>query len=142
MPRLSPYGFARTVLNIAIPGVGFLVSTSQVSAILSKTLGFACVLEKMEVVTTAVGTGAGASRVLNVRKGSATGTVVATATLALATQGTLGTVNVGTLTTANAANKFSDTDTLTVEFASGGTTFTAGGVELVLTFRHQLAKEA
>jgi len=135
MPRFAPFGYNRITLAITIPGVGYLISTSQANVAVSKTLGFAAELEKMDVVTTTVGVGAGGSRVLNVRKGNATGTLCGTATIAVATQGTLGVVNAGTMTTANGANKFLDSDTLTVEFATGGTTYSAGGLELLLTFR-------
>ena len=44
-------------------------------------------------------------------------------------------VTVGTVTTAAGANVFTDTDTLTVEFPNAGTAFTAGGFDLILTFR-------
>jgi hypothetical protein len=108
-------------------------STSAVNLMLSKTLGFACELERVEAVTRVVATVAG-SRVVNIRKGTATGTIAGTITLAIATQGTLGVVNAGTVTIAAGANKFTDTDTLTVELPTG-TAFTGGGVDLLLTFR-------
>jgi hypothetical protein len=132
-----PTSYSRTILPITIPSVGYLASTSAVNLMLSKTLGFACELERVEAVTRVVATTAG-SRVINVRNGTATGTIVGTITLAIATQGVIGVVNVGTVT---ANNYFTDSDTLTVEFPTG-TAFTAGGVELLLTFRdrNQLAQ--
>ena len=116
-----------------VPSVGFLATTSAVNLVLNKTLGFSCELERIEAVTRVVATVAG-SRVVNVRRGSATGTVVGTITLAIATQGTLGVVNAGTVTAGPGATAFNDTDTLTLEFPTG-TAFTGGGVELLLTFR-------
>jgi len=139
MPRSAPYGFAREVINLSIPFTGFLSVTTQVNFALSKLLGFSFELEKIQIFPTVVGTGAGATRVINVRKGNATGTIVGTVTATVSNQGTLGVVTVGTVTTAAAANKFSDQgaapDAITVEFPSGGTVFTAGGLELVLTLR-------
>jgi hypothetical protein len=111
-----------------------MASASAVNLMLSKTLGFACTLERIEAVTRVVATTAG-SRVINVRKGTATGTVVGTITLAIATQDTLGVVNAGTLTAAFPGSlSFNSTDTLTIELPTG-TAFTAGGVDLLLTFR-------
>jgi hypothetical protein len=111
-----------------------MASTSAVNLMLSKTLGFACELERIEAVTRVVATTAG-SRVINVRRGNATGTVVGTITLAIATQGTLGVVNVGSVTAGSPGEyAFNSTDTLTIELPSG-TAFTAGGVDLLLTFR-------
>jgi len=126
--------YSRTVLCLHVPSVGVMASASAVNLMLSKTLGFACELERIEAVTRVVATTAG-SRVINVRRGIATGTVVGTITLAIATQGTLGVVNAGTLTVGPpGTTAFNDTDTLTIELPTG-TAFTAGGVDLLLTFR-------
>ena len=129
----GPRSYSRTILNLSIPSVGFLATTSAVNLMLSKTLGYACELERIEAVTRVVATTAG-SRVINVRRGTATGTIVGTITLAIATQGTLGVVNAGTVTAGPGATAFNGADTITIEFPTG-TAFTAGGVELVLTFR-------
>lgn len=136
MPRFSPYGFARTVVPVDVPLTGVLNQTGQVTIMLSKTLGFAAELEKVEAMPNVVGTGAGASQVINVRKGTATGTVCGTVTVTLANQGTIGTVTAGTVTETSSANKFGDADTLTVEKAAAGTVFSAGGLTVFLTFRH------
>jgi len=131
-----PTSYSRTIPPLTIRSVGYLAATGAANLVLSKTLGFACELERVEAVTRVVATTAG-SRVINIRNGTATGTIVGTITLAIATQGVLGVVNAGTVT----ANNYStDSDTLTVEFPTG-TAFTAGGVELLLTFRdrNQLA---
>jgi hypothetical protein len=138
------YNYTRTILSLQIPSVGVLAATGAVSIMLSKTLGFACELERIDVVTTATASVAG-SRVLNVRRGNASGTIVGTITLLLASQGTIGTVNAGIVgeggTAVGGTVRFTDTDTITVGFAGSGTAFTGGGCELLLTFRdkNQLA---
>jgi len=136
MPRLAPFGYSRHTLTLTVPFTGVLNTTNQVNLMLSKTVPFSCELERIDVVPTTVGTGAGATRTVNVRNGSATGTVAGTATATLSNQGTLGVVTAGTIVTAAGANKFGSGDTMTVEFiTAGATAFTAGGFELILTFR-------
>jgi len=136
MPRLAPFGYSRHLVTLTIPFTGILNTTNQVTVMLSKTVPFSCELERIEAVTTVVGTGAGATRTLNVRNGTASGTVAGTVTVTLSNQGTLGTVTVGTVTVAANANRFGSGDTMTVEFiTAGATAFSAGGFDLVLTFR-------
>ena len=142
MPRFAPYGWVRQVIRFTVPFTTFLSTTGQVNFELSKLHGFAFEIEKIEILPTTIGTGAGATRVINVRKGSATGTVVATVTATLANQGVLGVVTVGTVTTAGDVNKFSDQgaapDALTIEFPTAGSVvFTAGGLELLVTIRQR-----
>jgi len=142
MPRPAPYGFSRQVVVLHIPFATFLSTTGALVRVLSKTLGFRATLEKVEIVSSVIATGAGASRVINVRKGSATGTIIGTITALLADGSAAGIVKVGTVTTAADVNSLGDADTLTVEFPSGGTVFTAGTFDLVLTFRSQAQRAA
>lgn len=142
MPRFAPYGYVRQHLAITVPFTGFLSVATAANLMLSKTLGFAAELEKVEFVTTVVGTGTSASRTINVRKGSATGTLCGTLNPTLANQGTLGAVLAGTVTTTAGANLFGDSDTLTIEFPASGTAFTAGGGDLILTLRVRAARLA
>jgi len=136
MPRFAQYGYTRHTQEISIPFTGFLSVTTQANFLLSKTLGYQAELEKVEIVPSVVGTGAGATRLINVRKGNATGTVIGAVTATLANQGTLGVVTVGTVTSAAAANVLQDSDTFTIEFPTAGSTaFTAGGLILMLTWR-------
>jgi hypothetical protein len=136
MPRFAPFGYSRHLVTLTVPFTGFLNTTNQVNFMLSKSVPFTCELERIEAVTTVVGTGAGATRTLNVRNGSATGTIAGLVTVTLSNQGTLGTVTAGTVNVASNANKFGAGDTLTVEFiTAGATAFSAGGFDLVLTFR-------
>jgi hypothetical protein len=134
MPRKAPYGYIREHFNLTIPLAPYLNSTGQQTLMLSKSFGFEFEIEKLEILAVVAGAGGGASRVVNVRKGTASGTVVATATATLAGT-TQGSVTVGTVTTAARANVFQDGDTMTVEFPSGGTVFSAGQLELALTVR-------
>ena len=134
MPRFAPFGYSRNIVSFTVPFTGFLTVVA-VNLCLSKSIPFACELERVEIVTTVVGTGAGATRALNVRNGTATGTIAGTVTATLADQGVLGVVTAGTVTTAAKANKFGAGDALTIEFPNAGTAFTAGGFELLLTFR-------
>ena len=140
MPRFAPYGysFRREVRDV--PFAGFLNAVGQVNLVLSSAIDFAFELVAVRLVTTVVGTGAGATRLINIRKGSATGTPVGSVTATLANQGVLGVVTTGTVVTAARANAFNDLlavpDTLTIEFAAAGSVvFTAGGFDLILTFR-------
>jgi hypothetical protein len=141
MPRGAPYGFARYVDRILVPFTGFLTVVA-VNLQLSKAYGLEQWLEKVEMVTNVVGTGAGATRLFNIRKGTATGTVVGTFTPTLANQGVLGVVTLGTVVTAGDANHFYDADTVTIEAPNAGTAFSAGGFDLLLTWRHKLQKAA
>ena len=134
MPRLAPFGYSRNFMVFTVPFTGFLTVVAA-NVCLSKTLPYACDLERVEIVTNVVGTGAGATRALNVRNGTAAGTVAGTVTATLANQGTLGVVTAGTVTTAANANHFGVNDTLTIEFPNAGTAFSTGGFDLILTFR-------
>lgn len=135
MPRFAPYGFARSVLNVqaTLPGTG------QTTVLLSYPLGFQFELESVKVCVTTAGGGAGATRALNIRKGNATGTVVATGTITLAAA-TLGAVIDIPVTTTGTTNVFGDSDTITAEFPAGGTAFSAGAVTISLVYRHRLQR--
>jgi hypothetical protein len=139
MPRKAPYGFSYDREIWSIPSAGLLAVATQANVVLSLPIRSSAELVGVDIVATTVGTGAGASRALNVRKGNATGTIAATVTATLANQTTLGTATPGTVTTAGGANKFDDTggtpDTLTIELPAAGTAFTAGGLNLILTWR-------
>lgn len=130
MPRLAPYGFQRSQTNIYVP---LPAGTSAAEIVTDYTPGFGLVVEKVEAFVAIVGTGTSASRTFRVLKGAST--VVATATLVLADTDTLGKRKAFTVTAADA--EFDDDDTLTVDFASGGTAFTAGAVNLIIQFRQR-----
>lgn len=135
MPRFAQYGYSRQHFALTVPLAGFLSVTTQQTLVLSLPLGFQFEIEKLFLIPTIAATGAGASRVINVRKGTATGTVVATATATLANGGLGVAPTAGTVTSTAKTNVFQDADTLTVEFPTGGTVFTAGQYDLVLQLR-------
>lgn len=118
--------------RIAIPG-----GTAQVSSFLSLPQGRNFTIIAVKAVVAVVATGAGATRTFNVRKGNATGAVVATATYALADGATVGSVKDIPVTQANA--DFLDADTLTIEWpTAGAVAFTAGELNIVITTRQRL----
>jgi hypothetical protein len=107
--------------------VPFPPGTGQVNAVLSKPVGFRQTLMGVRIIAAAVAAGGGASRTFNVRKGSATGIVIATATVVLADLDALGEVKVIPVTGVGADIEFLDGDTLSIEWATAGAVaFTAG----------------
>ena len=134
MPRIAPHGYNRMFMTFPITAAQ-LLGTGAMNIVLSKTLGFSAELEKIEFVVTVVCTGTSATQTFNVRKGSATGTVCGTITPVVAETGTMGLCVVGTITSAAGQNKFTDTDTMTLERAASGTAFTAGAGTIYLTWR-------
>ena len=137
MPRPAQYGFVRTSLSLG--PIAVASGTSAQTILLSWTVPSRRVLERIDVIPTVAGTGAGAARTLNVRRGNASGTVVGTAALALADLGTIGTPKTYAALTTGA--NFEDTDTLSIQIDSGGTQFTALTAIFVLHFR-ELAQRA
>ena len=134
MPRLARFGYLRQHMTLPLPAA-HLLGTGQIVQMLSKTLGFYAELEKAEFIVTTACTGTSASQTFNVRKGTAAGTVCGTVVPTLAATGTIGNVVVGTITSSTGQNKFTDTDTVSVERAASGTAFTAGDGYLLLTWR-------
>lgn len=136
MPRYAQHGVIRGEKNayIVLPA-----GTTAIEYITDWTPGFAFEIESVKAYTQTAGTGAGASRTFRVLKGAST--VAATATLALADTATAGQEKAFTVS-ASPDNKFSDTDTLTVDFAAGGTAFTAGAVNLCIVYRQLPQRKA
>ena len=128
MPRQRPYGLLRGQINayVALPA-----GATAVEIITDWVGGFAYTIESVKAYVAVAGAGAGASRTFRVLKGAST--VVATATLALADTATLGAEKAFTVAAADA--RYADTNTLSVDFASGGTAFTGGAVNLVISYR-------
>lgn len=139
MPRFAPYGFTRDILVFTIP---FPAGTGQVTSLLSLPLGFAATVERVAIYSSIAATGGGASRTFNLRKGSATGTVMATATVVLADLSTVGVPKVIAVSTTAGAADFADADTLTIEWATAGAVaYTAGTFHVAVTIR-QLGQRA
>lgn len=129
MPReANSPGWIRGFLNLYHP---IPTGTGAVEIVTDLAPAFRYWIEKVTAIVTVAGTGAGASRTYRVLKGAST--VVATRTLVLADTATVGALIPFTVTAANA--EYNDPDVLTVDFASGGTAFTAGALNLVIQYR-------
>lgn len=136
MPRKAIYGFHRGQFNIYVP---LPAGTGLVESVTDMVPGFDFVVEKVTAHVAIAGTGAGATRVLNILKGAST--VVATATVTLADTATVGVLKAFTTTAANA--KFLDADTLSVEWpTAGAVAFTAGAIVLTVHYRSLPQREA
>ena len=135
MPREAAgngYIYTQESHRIAIPG-----GTGQVSSILSLPQLRRFAIVAVKVITAIAGTGAGATRTFNVRRGSATGTVVATGTITLAGTAAVGVVQDIPVTGGSA--EFIDSDNLTIEWpTAGAVAFTAGEILVVLTTRQHM----
>lgn len=135
MPRQAIYGPLRGQLNVNIP---IPAGTGAAEIVTDWVGGFGYTIESVKAYVAVAGTGAGATRTLRVLKGAST--VVATGTVTLAGTATLGAAVALTVTAADA--KYGDADVLTVDFAAGGTAFTAGTLNLVITYRQHPQKVA
>lgn len=137
MPRETFPAFVRTHLTFRIPLVGVLDTAGAVTFLASFVVPFKAVLERLTFVPDVAGTGVGATCALQVRKGAAAGTVIATVTPTLALHVLGGPAIVETVAAADdETSKFKDGDTLSITKAAG-TVFTAGGGTLILTFRQR-----
>lgn len=135
MPREAA-GAGHIFVTEHIP-VTIPAGTGQVSSVLSLPRGYRSFVTAVKAIVKVAATGAGASRVLNVRKGSATGTVVATTTYVLADGATVGTVK--DLPVTAGTEQFEDADTLTIEWpTAGAVAFTAGELILAITTRRRM----
>lgn len=117
---------AQLVIPITIPA-----GTGAAEIITDHNPGYKRVIESAAAFVGVAGAGAGATRTLRIIKNAAT--VVASATVTLAGTATLGTLIDLPVTAADA--EFLDADTFTVDFASGGTAFTGGQLNLIVNYR-------
>jgi hypothetical protein len=124
----NPAGWTRTPFGVYIP---IPSGTGAAEILTDLDLDIMFEVEAAIFSTAIAGTGSGATRTLRVLKGAST--VVATGTLTLAGTSSLGEQTELTVTEANA--HFEPGDLLTVDFASGGTAFTAGAGNLALLLR-------
>jgi len=137
MPRETFPAFVRTTLDFRIPLTGVLDQAGAITYLLSYVIPFKAVLERVAYIPDVTGAGASATQAISVRKGNATGTILATVTptLALHVMGAAGIVTPVAAATDEAA-KFVDGDTLSITKAAG-TVFSAAGGTLQLTFRQR-----
>lgn len=142
MPKEALPAFIRTKETLlVVPSVtGILDGTGALTLIDTRLAdGFRQSLEKITYVSTVAHTGAGGTQTFKVRKGGATGTVIATITLTLAALQTSGgkSVQASVAVADEAIARFVDTDTLSFTRDSGGTAFTAGSGQFILTWRQR-----
>lgn len=135
MPRETFPAGIRTHMSFRLPLTGFLDTAGAVTYLLSHVINYKAQLERVVFIPDVAGAGAAASQVIKVRKGNASGTVLATVTLTLATH-VMGAAGItGAVAAADSeAAKFVDNDTLSITKDAGGTVFSAGGGTLRLTF--------
>lgn len=137
MPReASGAGFAYSKDQYRVP---FPPGTGQVTSVNQVPINSQASLVAVNIVAAVAATGAGASRTFNVRKGSATGTVIATATVVLADLDTLGEVKAIAPSTSSGVPDLIDSDVVTIEWAAAGAVaFTAGEFIVELVWRRRL----
>jgi hypothetical protein len=136
-PPKAPY-FTRIERSFRLPLVGFFDQAGAVTFLLSFVLGYRAEVERAWFVPDVTGAGAGASQAIRIRKGNATGTILATitATLANHVMGGPG-LDSGAVTAANElASQLSDTDTISIT-KDAGTVFSAAGGTLHVIFRQK-----
>lgn len=122
------------IQTVAIPLQLASMTTAAADLMTAYTPGYAFELLSLEFVTTTIGTGTGASQILNLEIGT-TNVTGGALTIALADTATLGTKKAAT--TITAANTGTASDTISIEVASGGTIFTAGSGFLLLKLRNK-----
>ena len=137
MPRETFPAFVRTTIDFRIPLTGVLDTAGAVTYLLSYVVPFKAVLERVTYIPDVTGAGAGATQAISVRKGNASGTILATVTPTLANH-VLGAAGLATAVAAatDETAKFVDNDTLSITKAAG-TVFSAAGGTLQLTFRQR-----
>lgn len=140
MPRETSPAFIRTsfpLLHVASV-TNTLDGTGAITLVDSLPIDFRATLEKITFTVTTVLAGAGGTQTFKVRKGGATGTVIATLTVALADGNAIGKFKSAAVAAADDENaKFKDADTLSLTRDSGGTAYTGGAGTFVLTFRQR-----
>lgn len=119
---------------------GYLDGTGALTFITSRVAdGVVQTLEKIIFVSTTALAGAGGTQTFKVRKGNATGTVICTATVALADfDTTAGKSKAFAVAAADEPNaRFSDADTLSFTRDASGTAFTGGAGVFTLVWRQR-----
>lgn len=127
------------VTTVAIPIQLAAMTTSAADLITNYTPGYKFKILSVSFATTTLGTGSGASQVLNLEIGS-TNVTGGAVTVTLAGTDTLGELTAGTSVTA--ANTGSATDTISLEVAASGTVFTAGAGVLLIKVQNMDTADA
>lgn len=129
MPRFAKNGFITIPLTIQFPLP--LATTAETK--FAQALGFQFELIGAWFTTTVAGTGSGATRTVQVKRGS---TLIASAAITLAATSDIGEETAITAPT-GADRFFTDSDQLVVDFPASGTAFTAGAGILTLLLRQR-----
>lgn len=127
MPKEAGPSFLRHEFPIlpvpAVTGIGD--GTGAITLVDSIVPGYVGTVEKIRFISGSVATGAGGTQTYKLRKGGATGTVIATLTLALADVNAAGKFKEAAVAAADGnVARFTDAETLSLTRDSGGTAFT------------------
>lgn len=132
MPKEAGPAFIRGSFAFPVPLTGVLGTAGAVTLVDGFNPGFVLSIEKIVFIPEVTGAGAGATQALQVRKGAAAGTVLATATVTLANHILAAAGISGSVAAAdNSISRLADADTFSITKAAGTVFTTAGGTLLV-----------
>ncbi len=128
MPRESSPGWVwNPILSLYIPA-SHITGTSQVIYLETMTLGYKFVVTALSFVQSIATVGANGAQTITVRKGTAAaGTAIVALAIAIANSG-IGTVERAVTAVGDLDDAYfnSDADTMSIEMAASGTSFSAG----------------
>lgn len=127
MPKEVSTGFIRA--NVPVQPVtavtGVAEANTAITIIDTRILGFTYVIEKLQFISSSIATGGGATITFELRRGGASGTVLAELTLALADVNAVGKEKSIAITAANdALARITDTVGFSITRKATGTAFT------------------
>lgn len=141
MPAEKGPAFTRTVLPLLVaPALtGIADGTGAITLIDSLPVGYLGNIEKITFVSGSIATGTSATQTYKLRKGGASGTVIATLTLALADVNAVGKFKSASVAAADdaAAKLNKDTDTISLTRDASGTAYTKFEGVFYLTMRQK-----
>lgn len=137
MPKEVGPGWIRTLIPFHLTGAN-LSGTGATVVINALALGFRGVVEKIQMYTVDTLAGASGSQTFVVRKGSTTGTALATAILTVADHATMGTkLSTAVAVADDDEARFTDTDTISLTRTTGGTAISSGSVDGYIVIRQR-----
>lgn len=140
MPAEKGPAFTRTeVTGLVVTALtGVFDGTGAITLVADKPLGYVATIEKIQFVSSSIATGAGGTQTFKLRKGGATGTVLATLTLALADINAVGKFKSASVAAADDKYaRLADTETWSLTRDSGGTAFTKAEGVFLITLRQK-----
>ena len=135
MPRAVSPGWIRGYLQLKTTEAADLSGTGAVTLLTSFLLGFGVIIEEFGFICDTALAGTAGTQTYKLRRGSATGDIIATLTVALA-DGVKGQTT-KTTTMVAAYKELVDTHTLSLTRESGGTTLTAGAGRFYVKYRQR-----